>query len=66
MKRNVLFVRFENIGDNFDAKTSGIDTTGKTYYVDVNMFAKNLYEHVNGVNAKLNGVNIWETSLTGN
>ena len=66
VEKNVLFVRFENIGDNYDAKNGGTDTTGKTYYVDVDKFARNLYQHVNGAEAKLNNVNIWESSLSGN
>ena len=66
VEKNVLFVRFENIGDNYDAKNGGTDTTGKAYFVDVDKFARNLYQHVNGAEAKLNNVNIWESSLSGN
>lgn len=55
--------RFENIGDNFD-KFNGKSTD--TYYVDVKMFAEMLYQHMNGVDAPLNIINIVETSLSGN
>lgn len=66
VKRNMLFVRFENMGDKFDAKNGGTDTSNSTYYVKVQDFAKNLYTYVNGAGAKLNNINVWETSLTGN
>ena len=64
--KNVLNVRFENIGDRYDALNGGIDTSEKAYYVDVEKFARSLYAHSNGADAKLNNVNIWESSLTGN
>ena len=37
-----------------------------TVYVQVRQLAKDIYEAVNGVESKLNSINIIETTLTGN
>jgi len=63
VKRNTLFIRFENIADNLDYWNYTQNDT--TVYIKVREFAQSLFEHVNhGVN--LQYINIVETSLTGN
>ena len=64
IKKNVLFVRFENIGDKFDYNSASLEET--TIYIKVKEFAYALYEIANGQNAQLNNINIVETTLTGN
>ena len=66
VKRNAIFIRFENIGDLLDSYNGGVDQTNATLYVNVRKFAEYLYTYVNGQDAELNNVNIVETGLTGN
>jgi hypothetical protein len=51
VRKNFLLVRFENIGDNFDALNGQMDQTSKTYYVNVRTFAETIYSYVNGPDA---------------
>ena len=65
VKRNTLFIRFENIGDNFD-NFNNKTLNDTSLYIDVKDFAERLYHHINANSSELNNINIVETGLTGN
>lgn len=65
IRKNMIFVRFENIADLFDY--DNITTLNDTcVFIAVKDFALDLYKKVNGDQAGVNAINIIETSLTGN
>jgi hypothetical protein len=54
--KNQVMVRFENLADRFDSHSN------ETSFINLNEFASNLYESVNGDN-KSQGIVIEEVSL---
>ena len=63
VKKNVIQMRIENIGDHLDENLSA---DKKVYTVDVLDIAQQLFADVNGDLSNLSYVNIREMSLTGN
>lgn len=59
-----IHLRFENIFDTFDVHPP--IAPNHTMYVSVKQYAEILYKRVNGLDSKLNSINIIETTLTGN
>lgn len=64
LAKNAIHMRIENIFDTFDVHPPKAPT--HTIYVQVKKLAEDLYKAVNGDDAKLNSINIIETTLTGN
>lgn len=64
MKRNLLLLRVENIGDLFDYP-AGSTLQDTVAYVDLNALAKDFWYKANGQSAQLSGINIHETQMTG-